>query len=132
MDATKILEMIDSQARATEGEVLELTGGEYDSYGLLAVVRVLRDCNLRILADAFMAQNGSWLSSSSQFFRVEDFLDYLAAEGAVERIQTRSVHVMDDSECVLATPVFDREPANDPEALPYEWAEGMSSFKAKR
>lgn len=132
MDITKILEMIDSEAQVAAGEVLVLTQGEFDSFGVLAVVRVLRDCNLRLLADAFLAKDGNWIQSRTQFFQANDFLDYLTSEGAVENIQTRSVHVMDDTECVLATPVFDREPANDPESLPYEWAEGMLTYKAKR
>jgi len=131
MDMTKILEMIDSQTKATEGEVLILTRGEYDSFSVMAVVRVCRDINLRLEADEFLAKSGARLQSPAVQFDAHQFLAHLEAVDAVEIIQTRSVHVMDDFECTIATPVTGRNPANDPDALPYEWAESEFDLKAR-
>ncbi|GBO88735.1 hypothetical protein [Marinobacter salsuginis] len=123
MEMNRILEMIDSAANATAGEVLVLTAGEYDSYRIVAVVRVCRDVNLRPLADAFLSSVNGRMDQPFDSFGEVEFVDFLEAEGAVERIQSRNVHVADDSECVLNTPRFDPAPESDPDALPYEWAE---------
>lgn len=123
MDITKILNMIDSQTKATAGEVLILTHGEYDSHRVLAVVRVRRDINLRLLADDFLSQAGGRMTSPAYPFDADGFVTFLESDGAVEVIKTRSVDVADDHECVISTPVMDRKPENDPSALPYEWAE---------
>jgi uncharacterized membrane protein len=121
MDMNRILEMIDAEAKATAGEVLVLTGGEFDSYGVVAVVRVLRDMNVRLLADAFLAQQN--IEERLSWFDRNGFVEFMVTEGAIERIQTRHVHVANDFECAINSPMKDRAPANDPDALPYEWAE---------
>lgn len=120
-----VLNMIENNLQATAGEVLMLTSGEFDSHGVEAVVLVRKDINLRLLADAWLECERFGLRSQGPVFDCQGFIKYLVSEGAVERIQVRSIQLADDQDCIIASQRKDWDPVLEPEPLPYEWAESV-------
>lgn len=127
-----VLEIIEQNLQATAGELLLLTEGEYDAYGMVALVRVCRDTNLRLLADAFLERERIGMSSPDRMFSTREFVDYLVSEGAVERVPFREVQVAGDMDCQIATPKKDWPPEEEIKPLPYEWAEAVYDAPGRR
>lgn len=127
-----VIQIIETNLQATAGELLLLTEGEYDSYGAITLVRVCRDTNLRLQADAFLERERIGMSSPDRLFCGREFVDYLVSEGAVERVPYREVQVAGDMECQIATPKKDWPPEEELKPLPYEWAEAVYDAPGRR
>lgn len=126
-----IADMIENGVRAAAGETLLLTDGEYDSYSVAALVRVRRNINLRLLADAFIERERIGMQSPERMFSTQEFVEYMVSEDAVEHLPFREVQVAGDMDCYISSPKKDWQP-EELKPLPYEWAEAIYDTPGRR
>lgn len=127
-----ITDIIENNLQATADETLLLTEGEYDSYRTAGLVRVSRDINLRLLADAFIERERIGMRSPERMFSTREFVEYMVSEGAVELLPFREVQVAGDMDCYVSSPKKDWQPEEELKPLPYEWAEEVYDVPGRR